>query len=232
MDGRSPPSCRWCSVSSSASSWPNCGTSSSARREEGDWMNALDDLGLGVAVPPGHRELAHPSWRRLGHSMATTALTGRSPLAGKIESPQVQWSLALSGRELLVEVTPSADNQAVLLSATAAAKAASPEWSPAGPVPRDIDGRGVQPAVETFHERWAKILPDVAGLQRVAWNYTWTDQKVCRLQLFAYDGGWDQPRLVWETDPPEDTVFNPLNVVYDIDGDGVVEVCVAAATTV
>ena len=31
---------------------------------------------------------------------------------------------------------------------------------------------------ETFHQRWAKILPDVPGLQRVAWNHTWTDEKV------------------------------------------------------
>ena len=51
---------------------------------------------------------------------------------------------------------------------------------------------------------------------------------VCRLQLFAYDRGFDQPRCVWQSDPPEAVVFNPLNVVFDIDGDGVQEVCVAA----
>ncbi|MFV2067620.1 MAG: hypothetical protein ACC645_11630 [Pirellulales bacterium] len=93
----------------------------------------------------------------------------------------------------------------------------------------DIDGSGtLRPAPETFHTRWAKILPGVAGLQRVAWNHTWTDQKVCRLQLFAYDQGEDHPRRVWETDPPESVVFNPLNVVFDIDRDGVQEICVAA----
>jgi hypothetical protein len=82
--------------------------------------------------------------------------------------------------------------------------------------------------VESFHERWARILPGVAGYQRVCWNHTWTDQAVCRLQLFAYERGFDQPRRVWQSDPPEAVVFNPLNVVYDIDGDGVPEVCVAA----
>jgi len=45
---------------------------------------------------------------------------------------------------------------------------------------------------------------------------------------FAYDQGFDKPRLVWQTDPPEDTIFQPLNIVYDLDGDGMQEVCVAA----
>ena len=97
------------------------------------------------------------------------------------------------------------------------------------PAQRDLDGTGtLRPATETFHERWAPMLPGVKGRQRVAWNFTWTDQKVCRLQLFAYDQGWDQSRLVWQIDPPEDTILSPLNVVFDIDGDGVQEVCVAA----
>ena len=101
--------------------------------------------------------------------------------------------------------------------------------TPAGALELDIAGSGtLQEVHETFHERWAKILPEVAGVQRVAWNHTWTDQKVCRLQMFAYDQGKDQPRRVWETDPPESVIFNPLNVIFDIDGDGVQEVCVAA----
>src|SRR2546425_12833335 len=93
----------------------------------------------------------------------------------------------------------------------------------------NLDGSGtLRPATESYHERWAKILPNVKGLQRVAWNQTWTDKKVCGPQLFAYDQGFDKPRLVWQTDPPEDTIFQPLNIVYDLDGDGVQEVCVAA----
>ena len=62
----------------------------------------------------------------------------------------------------------------------------------------------------------------------MGWDHTWTDQAVCRLQLFAYDRGFDQPRCVWQSDPPEAVIFNPLNVVFDIDGDGVPEICVAA----
>jgi outer membrane protein assembly factor BamB len=99
----------------------------------------------------------------------------------------------------------------------------------AGPRRLDLDGTGtVRPAVETYHERWARVLPGVKGWQRVAWSHTWTDQKVCRLQLFAYDQGFNAPRLVWQTDPPEDNMFQPLDLVYDLEGDGVPEVCVAA----
>ena len=34
--------------------------------------------------------------------------------------------------------------------------------------------------LESAHERWAKILPDVPGMQRVTWNNTWTVEPVAR----------------------------------------------------
>jgi len=171
-------------------------------------------------------ELLAQDWPRYGHD---SSLTSRSALPGAIEEPRVSWSMPLAGRELVIELSPAEGEHSVTLSASTEVVAASPQWRPPGPPAMDLDGSGtLRPMAETFHERWAKILPDVPGLQRVAWNYTWTDQKVCRLQLFAYDQGWDKPRLVWESDPPEDTIFNPLNVVCDIDGDGTLEICVAA----
>jgi hypothetical protein len=170
--------------------------------------------------------LTAQDWPRYGHD---GSLTNRSPIAGVIKTPQASWSLPLAGRECVVDLLPAEGQHELTLSGAAALVALSPDRTAAGPPLRDIDGRGtLRPAVESSHERWAKILPDVPGLQRVAWNYTWTDQKVCRLQLFAYDQGWDQPRMVWQTDPPEDTIFNPLDVVCDIDGDGTQEICVAA----
>ena len=165
-------------------------------------------------------------WPRYGHD---PALTGRSSLIGDLVAPEVAWTYSLAGRELLIELTPAAGEHRVSLSADTAAEPGPYQIVPPGSLELDPDGSGSLRAVrETFHERWAKILPDVAGLQRVAWSHTWTDQKVCRLQLFAYDEGFDRPRLVWETDPPEAVIFNPLNVVFDIDGDGVQEICVAA----
>ncbi|MGO8745320.1 MAG: FG-GAP-like repeat-containing protein [Thermoguttaceae bacterium] len=169
---------------------------------------------------------AAQDWPRYGHD---GALTGRCPIRGRITAPHVAWTYSVAGRELRLELEPAPGEHRVTLNAAVAADLGSPRFAPAGPPQLDIDGRGtLRPAVESFHERWAKILPGVTGYQRVGWNHAWTDQAVCRLQLFAYDRGFDRPRCVWQSDPPEAVIFNPLNVVFDIDGDGVPEICVAA----
>ena len=181
--------------------------------------------GLAGAAAPGSGD--SDGWPRYAHD---PALTARSPLHGNIAKPQTLWSYSVAGRDLLVEILPTPGDHPLRFVATDAATVRpEPEVPGPGPTALDLDGSGtLRPAVESYHERWAKILPNVKGLQRVAWDHTWTDQKVCRLQLFAYDEGFDKPRLVWQTDPPEDTIFQPLNIVYDLDGDGVPEVCVAA----
>jgi len=180
---------------------------------------------LASGAAPGATE--SDGWPRYAHD---PELTSRSPLHGNITSPQVRWSYSVAGRELLLEILPAKGEHPLRFVAKDAAVARRErKILQPGPVTLDLDGSGtLHPALENYHERWAKILPNVKGLQRVAWNQTWTDQKVCRLQLFAYDQGFDKPRLVWQTDPPEDTIFQPLNLVYDLDGDGVQEVCVAA----
>ncbi|MCU0959671.1 MAG: hypothetical protein MUF48_06155 [Pirellulaceae bacterium] len=164
-------------------------------------------------------------WTRYGHD---GALTGRSPIRGRIATPRVAWTFDLAGRQVAMDVEPVEGAHALSVSAASVATERA-EPAAAAPLRLDLDGRGtLRDVTETFHERWAQILPDVPGPQRVAWNHTWTDQAVCRLQLFAYDQNPDAPRLVWETDPPEGTIFQPLNVVFDIDHDGVQEICVAA----
>ena len=166
-------------------------------------------------------------WPRYAHD---PALTARSPLHGNITQPTTLWSYSVAGRELQVEILPVNGTHALrFVAKNAAAVGPQAKIPKPGPAALDLDGSGtLRPARESYHERWAKILPDIKGLQRVAWSHTWTDQKVSRLQLFAYDQGFDKPRLVWQTDPPEDTIFQPLNIVYDLDGDGVPEICVAA----
>ena len=167
------------------------------------------------------------AWPRYAHD---PALTARSPLHGKITKPQTRWSYPVGGRELIVEILPAKGEHTLRFVANESVPVTTESRvSAPAPVMLDLDGSGkLRPVTETYHERWGKILPEVKGLQRVAWDHTWTDQKVCRLQLFAYDQGFDKPRQVWQTEPPEDTIFSPLNIIYDIDGDGVPEVCVAA----
>jgi hypothetical protein len=163
-----------------------------------------------------------PDWSRYAHD---GALTSRSPLKGNISKPRAAWSYSTAGREDVIEVVSIPKGHGLKLGADATASGVTPPALKQA----DLDGTGTLRSVrESYHERWARILPDTKGWQRVAWNHTWTDQKVCRLQLFAYDQGFATPRLVWESDPPEDTIFQPLNIVHDIDGDGVPEICVAA----
>jgi hypothetical protein len=177
---------------------------------------------------------ADDEWPQYGHD---GALTGRSGLKGDIRNPRVAWSCSVAGTAYTLELTPaSGEHESILDSGVKLPqRSRATDWVSLfarwglGPVKLDMDGSGrLRDAPECFHERWAKILPDVRGMQRVAWNNTWTLGKIARLQLFAYDQGHDKPRLVWQTDPPDGDVFSPLNVVYDIDGDGTQEVCVAA----
>ena len=174
----------------------------------------------------GALRLEADDWPRYGHD---ASLSARSSLHGRIATPQISWSYSVAGRELLVELVAAPGRQLVTLGAATSTATPSAGVRQAGSPQLDVLGDGRRQEVrETFHERWAQILPELGGYQRVAWNHTWTDQSVCRLQLFAYDQGMHQPRQVWETDPPEATIFNPLNIVCDIDRDGVQEICVAA----
>lgn len=170
---------------------------------------------------------ADEDWPRYGRD---GALTGRSSLKARITKPSVAWTYSVAGHVYEIELTPAEGTTRTRLPLEEARADSAPRRIDLPePIVYDLDGTGrLRPAPETFHQRWAKILPDVPGLQRVAWNHTWTDKRICRLQLFAHDRGFDQPRMVWETDPPEGNVFNPLDIVYDIDGDGVQEICVAA----
>jgi len=166
-------------------------------------------------------------WPRYAHDKT---LTSRSPLKGKIAKPRTAWSYSMGGQELELEIIPTQGKHDLKLHGTNLDSARSSKTITLdGPILADLDGTGtLRPALETYHERWAKVLPEVRGWQRVNWSHVWTDAKVCRLQLHAYDQGFNKPRLVWETDPPEPTMFQPLNLIYDLDRDGVPEVCVAA----
>jgi hypothetical protein len=165
---------------------------------------------------------ADDTWPQFGHD---GALTGRTALKGDIASPREAWSVSLAGESLEIELRPEAGRHALAIASVTDVQARTVAASTYPQL--DLDGSGtLRPAVESYHQRWAEVLPDVKGLQRTEWSNTWTTADICRLQLFAYDGGHDQPRKVWESET-EATVFMPLTIVYDIDGDGVQEICVA-----
>ena len=147
------------------------------------WLAAPACAAPGSGEPDG--------WPRYAHD---PALTAHSPLHGNITKPQTRWSYSAAGRELLVEILPTKGAHHLrFVAKDAATVSREPKVPRPGPGALDLDGSGtLRPALESYHERWAKILPNVKGLQRVAWSHTWTDQKVCRLQLLRLRSGLRQ----------------------------------------
>src|SRR5262245_29756493 len=163
-------------------------------------------------------------WPRYGHD---GALTGRTTLRGDLVSPREAWSISLAGEEWQLQLRPEPGRRTLRLPEDAPAVLAGRRIEVPGPARLDLDGSGeLRPAVETYHQRWAKILPAVKGLQRTGWDQVWTTAKICHLELWAHDEGFGRPRRVWQSEP-EDTVFTPLCVVRDLDGDGAPEIAVA-----
>lgn len=164
-----------------------------------------------LAIAPLHAE---DDWPRYGHD---GALTGRSSLAGDILEPRLAWNFAVAGTTTTLALLAESGVASVTVPGPVDAGAGNPVK------PWDLEaGR------ETHHARWADLLPDVPGLEQVAWDNTWTTAPICRLECFVHEPGSDKPRRVWQTDPPEPNIFSPLNVILDIDADGVLEVVVAA----
>lgn len=160
-------------------------------------------------------------WPQYGHDRA---LTGRTALKGDIENPREAWSVSLSGKQLELEVQPSIGEYSTKLDdAPFGVKQRS--TAVAGAELVDDKMESTPNLVDRNDERWASILPGKKKLQRITWSQTGLTAANCRLQLFSYEEGYDRPKLEWESDPV-DTVMSPLCVVYDIDHDGVQEICV------
>lgn len=173
---------------------------------------------FGTSVLP--LSAADDAWPQYAHD---GALTGRTMLRGDLRSPRTAWSLSLAGTQMDVELIPQSGTFRVDTSAALSESVVAPAAAPL----RDVDGSGnLRAVVENHQQRWAKILPDVAGLQQIRWDQTRTTAKTCHLQLVAFDQGYDQPRVVWNSEAI-DTVFAPLMIVNDIDSDGEPEICVA-----
>lgn len=132
-------------------------------------------------------EAGDDEWPRYGHD---AALTGRTALKGDITSPRVAWKISLEGEQLDIELRPAPGRRLTKLTGRERPAPAARTLRQPGPRLLDLDGSGhPQPAAESHHERWADILPAVKGLERVAWDNTWTTAAICHLELFAHDQG-------------------------------------------
>ncbi len=143
-------------------------------------------------VLAGHAVASEREWPRYAHDQA---LTGRTSLRGDISQPRAAWSLSLAGENLTIELRPAAKDGTSCRYRTR--RPLPPKNEPlatTGPLQLDIDGTGtLRDAREALSLRYARILSDVPGYQQVTWNETWNTAKICRLQLFAFDQGFDKP---------------------------------------
>src|SRR5262245_65281556 len=111
-------------------------------------------------VAPSLAQSTNADWPRYAHD---GSLTGRSPLKGNISKPRTAWSYSTAGRELLIEVVSAPGGHRLKIAADEMASVvAQPARQTRSPRLLDLDGTGTLRAVrESYHERWAKILPEV-----------------------------------------------------------------------
>lgn len=91
----------------------------------------------------------------------------------------------------------------------------------------DLSGEGVLVRMSVSNiSKVARILPEVAGLQRFEMEDSFTDGGAApkRGRLIAYDTG--EPRIVWETED-FDNIWSPNVIVVDADADGQLDLAVA-----
>ena len=151
--------------------------------------------------------------------------TGRVSLPTPLDRPAVRHEIPTVAREGLIAASPGGgsvlSHPAPEAGMTVADQVA---WGLRAPL-RDVAGDGalVDPP-SAPGARWGKFLPDIAGLQRLSWTTGWGPSG--SLQMHSFEGGADDPRLVWDVGH-DGAVYSPLVVVGDIDGDHASEVVVS-----
>jgi hypothetical protein len=171
---------------------------------------ALGNTAAGPAETP--LSLSPGDWPMPAHDRT---LSNRSPLKCDLQAaPRKLWQLNTAVWTGDVEVVADGQKQTLTLDTPLNAST---------PIPtRMLDVSGSGKPVPVADGYWARLLPQVKGLQRVAWTSTWGDTP-SRLQCFSYEQGLGHPKLEWET-PPEQTVYAPQTCIADVNGDGKQEV--------
>ena len=167
---------------------------------------------------------AAADWPMLRHD---TRLTGRSPAKGDIRQPRILDTLFAGAYEGLAVVRPAAgaaDFSAETELPTDYLAAHGQEWDLEGLLGRVEDGASNQPTNPQV--RWAKLLPDAPGLQKIEFQDAFSGEPTQVGRLYAFDQSSDEPRTVWQTEPEKD-MYLPTILVVDADADGLPEVVVA-----
>ncbi len=160
-------------------------------------------------------------------------MSGRAAGTGRMTdgSPAEAWRHDIAAWEGYASVTPGAGEPLLQLPFPGGLDAGwlgreRAAWG-LGPRLHDLAGDGtLVPMPVDYRFKVARILPDVPGLQRFEMGDSFSDggAEPKRGRLLAYDTG--EPRVVWETEPFEDT-WAPNVIVVDADADGQLDLAVA-----
>ena len=160
------------------------------------------------------------------------ALTGRATLKGNILSPQIIDKIFIGAYEGLAVIHPSEGRH--ILTSTGAQEVSpnylndhADEWKLDGASQSAIEDARLQYSDGKF-VRYAKILPDVPGLQKAEFLDEFSAKNPKTLSLYAFDQDKDKPRLIWQTEKEKETVQKPTILVVDVDDDGQPEIAAAA----
>ncbi|MBM3215072.1 hypothetical protein FJZ36_09180 [Candidatus Poribacteria bacterium] len=183
-----------------------------------------------VSIPPTKAipmsERPSGEWQMERHD---EQMTGKTDLKGTMRSaPQVQWShyLGLWTNHLIVAAGNESGSMG--MPEESFGEAYRHDNALAWGLRQetlDVDGRGgmMAPGGESS-VKIAKLLLDVAGLQRVEFDNAFAIGAAENYgRLIAYDEGIDRPRVVWQTERVPD-MYAPVVCLADTDLDGMNEI--------
>jgi hypothetical protein len=165
--------------------------------------------------------MLYGAWQMAGHDPQRT---NRTQAVGNISDPKLAWQADMSASEYYLALIPQENDSIIDLPQNQAIS--GDIWREYGLTPALVDvlqdGNPINPP-NAQGERWGKFLPDVKGLQRLSWTTTWGND--AHFQMHSFEDGLENPRLVW--DVGFGTMYSPMTIVIDIDGDGSLEVAIS-----
>ena len=153
----------------------------------------------------------------------------RSPMAGRISTPDIAWQHFVGSVEALIEVSPGSNEQRIdVPNAATAAKTwqfDGQRWGTQAPSAL-IAGRR-QAVARTANQTYADLRPDIPGLEKIVFESGFRGSgaggqwPTSGAEAFAWQqGGWQS---FWKM-PPMELLFTANPVVADFAADGAVEI--------
>ena len=166
---------------------------------------------------------ADTDWPMFRHD---SRLTGRSPAKGNMRNPAVLDKIDIRTYEGLAVIRPGTGSCAFSIDPKVEIDADYLTKNRDAWAQRTTNKGLTPPGPETHNLRYADVLPDVLGLEKIEFDCAFSGQHEQVGRLYAFDQPDGKPRLVWMTEPEKD-MYMPTILVTDADADGAPEIVVA-----